>query len=353
MSPDVTPLVSVILPCRNEAGSIEACLRSVLAQEEPAGGGGFEVIVADGLSEDGTRSRIEAFARTDPRVRLIDNPGRIVSTGLNAAIAASRGEVIVRMDAHTDYAADYLRQCVAVLRETGAENVGGPWVAVGDSYLSRAIAAAFGSPFAAGNARGHDPRFEGPLDTAYLGCWPRPLFERVGLFDEELVRNQDDEHNLRITRAGGLVWQSPRIRSWYHPRSSLRTLFRQYVQYGYWKVKVIRKHGRPASLRHLVPVLFVLGMALGWTGWLIWPPLGWGYAVTLTAYLGLDLLFAALAAAGAGWDLLPVLLVIFPIYHVAYGLGFGGGLIDFVALRRGARASMSSLTRSPSTRDVA
>jgi GT2 family glycosyltransferase len=299
------------------------------------------------MSDDGTRERIVRLAGGDPRVVLIDNPGRAVSGGLNAAIRAARGDVIVRMDVHTDYAPDYIRRCVEILEETGADNVGGPWVAEGKGYTSRAIASAFRSPFAVGGAPGHDPDFEGPVDTIYLGCWRKDLFDRVGLFDEELVRNQDDEFNLRLLRAGGRVWQSPRIRSYYRPRSSLGALFRQYFQYGYWKVRVIRKHGRPASPRHLVPVLFILGAALGWPAGFVHPSLGILYAGTLALYGLLVLAFSARSAAASGWDLLPVLPAVFFIYHAGYGLGFALGLLDFVVLRRGARATMTVLTRPP------
>jgi hypothetical protein len=278
-------------------------------------------------------------------VVLIDNPGRVVSTGLNAAIRAARGDVIVRMDVHTEYAPDYIRSCVELLDETGADNVGGPWVARGDGYLSRAIASAFRSPFAVGGASGHDPDYEGPLDTVYLGCWRKDLFARVGPFDEGLVRNQDDEFNLRLLRAGGRVWQSPRIRSWYRPRSSLKALFKQYLQYGYWKVRVIQKHGRPASPRHLVPVLFVLGAALGWPSGFVHWSLGLLYAGTLALYGLLGLAYSARSAAASGWDLMPVLPAVFLIYHAGYGLGFALGLLDFVVLRRGGRATMTALTR--------
>src|SRR5262249_53760198 len=157
-----------------------------------------------------------------------------------AAIRAAQGSIIIRMDVHTEYASDYIRQCLAVLQETGADNVGGPWVAKGNGLVSSAIAAAFQSPFAVGGARGHDFHYEGAIDTVYLGCWPREVFDRIGLFDEEFVRNQDDEFNLRLARAGGKIWQSPRIKSWYRPRGSLKALWRQYVQYGYWKVRVIQ-----------------------------------------------------------------------------------------------------------------
>lgn len=347
--------VSVIVPCRNEAGHIEALLRGILAQERPPDGRGFEVLVADGMSDDGTRERVQALAVADPRVRLIDNPGRIASTGLNAAIRAARGAIIIRMDAHTEYAPDYLRQCVAVLEQTGAANVGGPARTRAEGYVQRAVAAAYHSPFAVGGARFHAPDFEGELDTVVYGCWRKATLVQLGLFDEELVRNQDDELNLRLTRAGGRIWQSPRIRSWYRPRSSLGALFRQYLQYGYWKVRVIQKHRRPASPRHLVPVLFVLGGGLGWLPGLLHGVLWVPYVGTLVLYALLSAVFSVRAAAAAGWDLLAILPVVFLVYHTSYGLGFALGILDFVVLRRGARPAMAALTRpSPGrTREVA
>src|SRR5207237_2775783 len=197
------------------------------------------------------------IASQNSQVRVLNNPGRIVSTGLNAALQAARGEVVVRMDAHTTYASDYLQKCLAVLRETGADNVGGPMRTNAISYKERAIRAVFHSPFAVGGARSHNPHYEGYVDTVIYGCWKKDIFERVGYFDEELVRNQDDEHNLRIVRSGGKVYQSPRIYSWYRVRDSFKALLRQYMQYGYWKVLVSRKHQLPASIVHGVPGLCV------------------------------------------------------------------------------------------------
>src|SRR5437867_3445709 len=242
---NATPAVSIVVPCRNERDHIEEVLQSILAQEVPSGG--FEVIVADGLSDDGTRAILIRMAGEDSRLSIVDNPSAIVSTAFNAAIRVARGEIIIRMDAHTNYAADYVSQCVQLLSETAADNVGGPWIAKGKGRIGQAIAAAFQSSFANGGARAHNPNYSGPVDTVYLGCWRREIFDRIGFFDEELVRNQDDEFNLRLSRAGGLIWQSPRIKSWYRPRASLRSLWRQYVQYGYWKVRVIQKHCLPAS----------------------------------------------------------------------------------------------------------
>jgi succinoglycan biosynthesis protein ExoA len=343
---NVHPLaISIVVPCRNEAGHITNLVRDILNQEPLLEGRTCEILIADGMSDDGTREGIEALARTNSSVRLVDNPGRIVSTGLNAAIRASQGEIIVRMDVHTQYATDYVRQCVAVLKETGADNVGGPARTRARSLIQRAVAAAYHSPFSVGGARFHDPDHEGEVDTVTYGCWRRETLRRVGEFDEELIRNQDDEHNLRIRLAGGRIWQSPRIVSWYYPRASLAALFRQYFQYGYWKVRVIQKHGRPASARHLVPVLFVIGVLTGWAAGFVHPWLGLAYGGGLALYGVLSMFFSARAAAENGWDLLPVLPLVFLIYHISYGLGFGLGLLDFVVLGRGERAAMTTLTR--------
>src|SRR5215471_1055970 len=157
------PLVSVVLPCRNEAGHIEKCIQSILAQEPPEGG--MEIIAADGMSTDGTREYLEEMAESHPQLRVLSNPGRIVSTGLNAAIRAARGEIIVRMDAHTNYAPDYVRQCLAVMQESGADNVGGPMQTRADTYMQEAIRAVFHCPWAVGGARSHEPTYEGPVDT--------------------------------------------------------------------------------------------------------------------------------------------------------------------------------------------
>jgi len=346
----MSPYVSILVPCRNEATGIASCVRSILAQESPAGG--FEVIVADGMSDDGSRTILARLARDEPRLRVIDNPGHIVSTGLNTALAVARGDVIVRMDAHTEYAPDYLRQCVAVLQETQADNVGGPWVARGKGFVGEAIARVFHSSFAVGGARGHDLDYEGRVDTVYLGCWPRAVFDRIGRFDEELVRNQDDEFNLRLTRAGGTVWQSPRIRSWYEPRSSLRVLFRQYRQYGYWKVRVIQKHRLPASVRHLVPGAFVFVLALLPVVSLRWP-LAFSGWLGLVGLYGLSTFIAScLTAARGGWRLLPLLPLVFVCYHLGYGSGFLHGVWDLVLCRRRPRAAYRKLTRTSSPQPV-
>jgi glycosyltransferase involved in cell wall biosynthesis len=322
--------VSVIVPCRNERHHIREFLDSLLAQELDADCE-VEILVADGMSDDGTREILREISALHPNIRVADNPRRIVSTGLNAAIQASTGDLIIRMDAHTVYATDYIRECVRASASSEADNVGGPWVAKGKGLLGRAIASAFRVRFCTGGGKAHDADYEGEVDTVYLGCWPRSVFSKIGGFDPELVRNQDDEFNFRLKRAGGRVWQAPRIKSIYTPRASLKALFRQYMQYGFWKVAVMRKHRALASWRHMIPVMFVLAnlflLALA-----AFPTALRPYALAIWSGM-LALYFAGAIAAAYGtarrdsWDLFPLLPVVFLTYHVAYGSGFLMGLL--------------------------
>jgi succinoglycan biosynthesis protein ExoA len=340
---DDAPLVSIIVPCRNEAKSIHAFLRSLLNQEP--GTFRWEALIADGMSNDGTREVLRQYSEKHQQIRIVDNPGLIASTGLNACIRAAHGEILVRMDVHTEYKSDYVLRCVEVLQRTNAANVGGACIAVQSGRVGRAIAAAFHSPFAVGGARWHQPDYEGPVDTVHLGCWRREVLEQAGGFDETLVRNQDDELNLRLTRAGGKIWQSPEIVSWYHPRSSLSALFRQYFQYGFWKVAVIRKHRQPASWRHLVPGAFVLAnfavfflilLAL-LAGWQPLRNLAVAGIVMDAAYAAAVLAASFGAARKSGWSLFPALPSVFVTFHIAYGLGFLSGIFYFLIAPRAQR----------------
>jgi glycosyltransferase involved in cell wall biosynthesis len=340
------PLVSVVIPCRNERGFIGSCLDSLLASDYPPER--LEILVADGMSDDGTREILKAYCARYPQIRLIENPKKIVPTGLNQAIQAARGEVIVRMDAHSEYARDYIGQCVAVLEETGAANVVGAAQTKTSGDLQEAIALAFHSPFSGGGASWRDVHYEGETDTVTYGCWRKQTLLDAGLFDEELVRNQDDELNLRLVRRGGRIWQSARIRSWYSPRPSLKALFKQYSQYGYWKVRVIQKHKLPASPRHLVPGLWV-GSTLALAVLSFFSPIAFWLLILETAlYLAAN--FAATAVTCWRADklkFLPLLPVVFATYHFSYGYGFLRGMMDFVLLRRNSRASFNSLSRKP------
>jgi succinoglycan biosynthesis protein ExoA len=325
--------VSVIVACRNERKYIRNLLDSLCRQT--LCGAKIEVLIADGMSDDGTRQVLELYRRIVLPLRVIDNPDKIVSAGLNAAIREARGAIIIRMDAHSEYAPDYICRCLQVLNETNADSVGGPALTRADGYLGHAIALAYHSKFSCGGAKFHDVEYEGYVDTVPYGCWRKSTLERIGLFDENLGRNQDDELNLRLTSSGGKIWQSPKIISWYRPRASLADLFRQYLQYGFWKVYVIRKHGKPASWRHLIPAVCLLtgvalllgtaGASLGGSAW-------WKAALVTTCaalaglYLAGAVSAAFLAARHDGWRFLPALPIVFATYHLSYGFGFLLGL---------------------------
>jgi succinoglycan biosynthesis protein ExoA len=342
----LSPQVTVVMPVRNENRFIDQCLRSIFSLDGVPGD--MEVLVVDGMSTDGTREILSHWCRRQVNLRVLDNPKYVVSAALNTGIQAARGKWIVRMDAHTSYAPDYIRQCLAVLKETGADNVGGPWVAKGESFVGRAVAAVFQSRFGTGQARGHNRDYTGPVDTVYLGCWPRSAFDRFGMFDEEFIRNQDDEFNLRLLRLGGKIWQSSRIRSWYHPRESLKELLQQQIQYGYWKVRVIQKHRTPASIRHLVPGIFVLSAVLLLLASFWWPIVIWGWLALVGTYAICNIAASFVTAAQHGWKVFPVIPLVFACYHFGYGYGFVRGILDFIIFRRGPSANFTRLTRSPS-----
>ncbi len=328
MPTDDAPFVSVILPIRNEERHIRTCLRAVLAQDYPADR--MEILVVDGLSTDGTREIVTAVAEEDPRVRLLDNPRRIVSTALNIGLRHARGDVIIRVDGHTVLEPDYVSQCVRHLAETGADNVGGPMRSVGTTYVGRAIAMATSHPFGVGDSRFHYSQVPQYVDTVYLGAYRREVFDRVGGFNEDLVRNQDYEFNYRLRQAGGRIFFTPAIRSRYYGRQTLRALAGQYFQYGGWKAQVVRRDPASTRPRHLVAPAFVLtlvaGIALavaGWGRWLFSLPL----AALLLAYGSASLVSSLSVAQRHGWHHLPVLPLVFATLHVSWGLGFWWGLL--------------------------
>lgn len=341
-------LVSVITPCLNEAQHIESFVHDVFRQRLPAGVR-LELFVVDGLSNDGTIRLLDALSVVYPGLRTLQNPERITSFALNRAIRASRGEVVIRMDVHTIYADNYIEECLRALAESGADNVGGPWIAhVSGNRISQAVALAFACRWATGGGKAHDPSHEGPVDTVYLGCWRREVFQRFGFFDENLVRAQDSEFNFRTLLNGGTIWQTPRICSWYTPRQSLLPLFRQYGQYGYWKVATLKKHGQPASLRQLAPGALLLALFSLLSAGLLDPFFLWSAGALFLSYAAAGLVAAcALCRQHSRWELLPLLPLVFAVYHFGFGLGYLRGVADFLLLRRAPAPAMILLTRTP------
>jgi succinoglycan biosynthesis protein ExoA len=344
-SDPLLPLVSVVMPIRNEAAYIAETLRSVLTQDY--GADRMEVIVADGGSTDGTREIVQALQVDHPNLRLIDNPKQIVSTGLNLAVGLARGDIIIRVDGHCELARDFVRQDVAILAEhTEAWSVGGPIVHSAHTPFGKAVAAAMSHPLGVGNATHRFADYEGYVEGAQFPALRRWVFERVGRFDETLVRNQDDEFNYRIAQAGGMIYISPRIRYTYYVRERARQLYRQYFQYAFWRIPVMRKHRRPTTFRQVVPSVFYAAMiGLFLIGFWLRQPL---LALGLPGFYGAALLVGAIGTVPkVGFRVACRVPLAIATMHAGYAFGMMYGL--WAALfRREAwsyRSPMASLTR--------
>ncbi len=318
------PLVTVAMPVFNEGPFIARSLEQVLGQDYPADR--LEVIVADGMSTDDTREIVAEYQRRDPRVQLIDNPNRFRASALNAAIARARGDVVICIDGHCEVANDFVRQDICLLEEhSDAWSAGGPVRHMGRNTFGKAVAVAMSHPAGVGTATHRFANFEGYAEGAPFPAFRRWVFNRVGLFDEGMVRTEDDELNYRVHKAGGRSYISPRMRYEYYVRDKPWKLFQQYVQYGFWRIPVIRKHHRPTTVRQVVPIMFfatmlalaIVGVAIGW-------PL---VALALPAlYLAALAAIALVSIPKVGVKVAALVPVAMGIMHVAYAWGMLYGL---------------------------
>lgn len=322
------PFVSVVMPVRNEAAFIERSVGSVLRQDYPADR--IEILIADGMSQDGTAGILGLLQQNNRAVKTVDNPGKIVATGLNAALRQAKGEVIVRVDGHCEIATDYVSRCVAHLRNDKVEAVGGPLETIGESYEARVIATAMSSRFGVGGSAfrvaNSGTQF---TDTVAFPAYTRAVIDRAGPFDEELVRNQDDEYNYRLRKLGVKILLAADVRSRYYSRATLTHLWRQYFQYGFWKVRVLQKHPRQMQMRQFAPPLFVAALLMALVLTAIFPAGGYLFAAIAGVYSLAVLGASILAARRNGWGLLPLLPIAFAVLHLAYGSGFLSGLLKF------------------------
>ncbi len=329
---DNLPLVSVIMPVRDEAAYIERSLGSVLAQDYPADR--LEILVVDGMSHDGTREYVAAAQAARSNLRLLDNPRGIVPPGLNIGIAQARGDIIVRVDGHCEIAPDYVRRCVEHLLAGGVEAVGGPIETIGETEEAQSIALAMSSWFGVGGSAFRTINDRPMLvETVAFPAYTRETLRRLGPFDEELVRNQDDEYNYRLLKSGGRILLSPNIRSRYYSRGNLRKLWRQYYQYGFWKVRVMQKHPRQMRWRQFVPPVFVATLLGSSLFALFLRPFRYLLAIILILYATATLGASLSLGRAHGPRHVPRLLLIHPILHLSYGLGFLAGLWHFAGRR--------------------
>jgi len=315
--------ITVILPCRNEEHYISRVLDFFIhARPENK-----ELIIADGDSTDRTREIIAEYSAKHPEITMLSNPDRFVPFALNKCIRKATGEYIVRLDAHTEYAPDYFTSVVETFEKTGAEIVGGPMRAKGKTPFQRAVAVCTSTIFGVGDSSFHDETAEGYSDSVYLGAWRKKIFETTGLFDEAMLRNQDDEFHYRAKSKGMKIYLNPAIKSWYYPRGTIRSLMKQYFQYGLFKPLVLKKVRSEVKLRHLVPSAFVLYLIMIPVLYLL---VGWIAFVPAIFYVMIDFGFSFSKLRGLREKMNA--LVIYPMLHVSYGCGFLLGLSN--SLRR-------------------
>lgn len=332
---NTSPHVSVVLPCRNEAKIIRSCLESVVMSDYPKDQ--LELLVVDGRSDDGTRGIVCEFSKRHPWIRLLDNDRRITPTGMNIGIQSAKGQIVIRMDAHSVYPPNYVSKLVEWIERSKADNVGGICITRPANETPKANAIAFGLSHSWGVGNSHfrigvaEPKW---VDTVPFGCYRREVFEKIGLYDEALVRNQDDELNHRLIKHGGRILLVPEIVSYYTARDSLKKLWVMYYQYGYYKPLAVRTIGAVMTARQLVPSAFVMSLFL--TAFLA----PWSYmmavlfGVIVITYVTLDLSIALSAASERGVRCGLWAVVVFPILHMSYGIGYLKGILDFLVLRK-------------------
>jgi glycosyltransferase involved in cell wall biosynthesis len=343
MSDKQISTASIILPVLNEAEHIERCVRSLMNNRYDRDK--VEILVVDGGSTDNTLQIVNKLSEEDKRVRLINNPRRILAAGINIGIETSRGDVLIRMDGHAEAESDFIANSIEVLREhPEAWCVGGAITTISHDYMGRVIGATMSCLVGVGNAMFRLGDYEGYADTVAFGAYRKEIFEKIGKLDENLPRTEDDDLHFRIHQAGGKIYISRKIRSKYYARSSIAKLWSQYFQYGYWRIPTIMKHHRPATVRQIVPMIFIMGWIVFILGALIWQPVRYGLAFYAVSYIIVLLVGAALATKKFGFSAGIATPIVSPILHFSYGLGSLVGIWRFV-IRQGKRAKPVSQTK--------
>jgi glycosyltransferase involved in cell wall biosynthesis len=324
------PMVSIIIPCRNEVKFIDKCLRSVFSFDSIPGE--TEVIVVDGMSEDGTRDILSQWSVRYSNLKILDNPMHIVPTAMNIGLKAAKGDWIVRLDAHADYPKDYLRLCIETSKRTGADNVGGIFKTIprDKSIQSKLVQALTTHRFGVGNANYRLNASEGPADTVPYGCYRCEVFDRIGLYNEQLVRNQDYEFNRRLIHKGRRIWLNPKIQIYYYNQGTILGLLRQAFLTAKWNTYMWYVAPYTFALRHLIPAIFVLTLI----GSIILSLFTFIGLMLFISILSLYTVFAFIASMQQSrcyvWWMVLILPFLFLVYHIAYGSGAFWGLLKLI-----------------------
>lgn len=320
---DNQPFVSVIIPCRNEEKFIGKCLDSIIEQDFPKGN--LEILVVDGMSNDDTRRIVKKYAINNSFIRLLNNPKKITPCALNLGIKNAKGEIIIRMDAHTTYQKDYISKCIKYLEEYKVDNVGGIWRTLPgeDTLTAKSIAIALSHPFGVGNSYFRvglkDARY---VDTVPFGCYKKKIFDKIGYFNENLIRNQDIEFNARLRNVGGKILIVPDIISYYHARPTFKELARNNFWNGFWVIYSMKFTDYPSfSIRHLVPAIFVSSVLLSLFASLWLGPVFYLFLFSIGSYVFLNLFFSFKLSLQKGLKHMIPLSLAFSTLHFFYGFG--------------------------------
>ena len=341
-----SPLVSVVIPVRNEGRAIAGCLDAVLGQDYPAQQ--LEVLVVDGGSHDDTVAVVERYIARDRRVRLLENPAGTIPAGLNVGIRAAQGDIVARVDARTRLATDYIGTAVGLLEEKNATTVGGPVQYAPGSFMAQALALVMQSKFGVGGAAArYGEAVEQWTDTVYLAVTRRTTFAQAGLYDEEILQDEDSDLSYRIRALGGRILVSPRLRTSYANSGSFRRFVGKNVRFGYWKARVWQKYPAMAGWRHFVPPVFVLTVSTTAALSTVSAPAG-ALLTAIAAVYGTAATASAVALARrAGWRYLPVLPGVFTAMHLAWGAGFIAGAVRFLPRWSGRRSASRASVQTP------
>jgi len=341
--PDL-PVVSLIIPAFNEEKYIGTVLGQLLAQDYPPGK--MEILVMDGGSSDRTREIVNGFAEKNPGIRLLINERQYVPFALNLGIREAIGDPVLIIGSHSEYPPDYITRLVSASGELKADNVGGLCVArpPDDTVKSLAIAKAISCPFGVGNAHFRiGSKTIKKVDTVTFGCYRRSVFDKIGFFDEELIRNQDDEFNARLAKSGGSIYLIPDVSVTYFTRDKVKSIVRMFYQYGLFKPLVSYKIGKPTTMRQMVPPAFTLFLILCPLGIWIHPYFAYLLAAGLGSYILADLGYTlSLSYAASQGRLVFYLPWLFFLLHISYGWGYLKGMFAFLVLRKRKKEILSS-----------
>lgn len=346
-------LVTIIIPCRNEERFIGKCLDSIIANDYPKDNhypkDKLEVLIVDGMSNDGTREVIKGYLEQYPFIRILDNPKKITPVAMNIGITKAKGDFVVMINSHAIIDRNFLKNGIECIQKTNANAVGGRLNTIneGEGIMAKAIPLSTDSIFGAGGRRYRSRNEEGFVsDTLPYCIYPKEVFTKIGLIDEELIRDQDEEFNYRLIKSGGKIFYSPSIKSLLHLRPNLPKLWHQHLQYGYFKVRVAQKVGTILTWRQLIPCIFVTTLLIAGILSILLKPFVWLFLVVLLPYIITNLGFSFFIAIKNGLKLFVVLPLVFAVLHFSYGLGYLMGIWDFIILRRHLKGQIKDMELS-------